>query len=47
MKQQPNTSAALPASRSVCANLRRASSVAMPMPMGGTIPAAMVAAIGA
>ena len=47
MKQQPSTSAALPASRSVWANLRRAISVAMPMPIGGTMPAAMVAAIGA
>jgi PTS system fructose-specific IIC component len=43
----PRMIAALPASRSVWANLRRARNVAMPMPIGGTMPAAMVAAIGA
>ena len=47
MKHSPNTKAALPASRSDWANLRRAMKVAMPNPIGGTIPAAMVAAIGA
>ncbi len=47
MKHSPSTNAALPASRSVWANLRRAMKVAMPRPMGGTMPAAMVAAIGA
>ena len=47
MKHNPSTSAALPASRSLWANLRRASSVAMPMPIGGTMPPAITAAIGA
>ena len=47
IKHSPRIIAALPASRSVWANLRRASNVAMPMPIGGTMPAAMVAAIGA
>ena len=47
IKHKPSTSAALPASRSVCANLRRAINVAIPKPIGGTMPAAMVAAIGA
>nr|BFE91502.1 hypothetical protein GCM10020185_20380 [Pseudomonas brassicacearum subsp. brassicacearum] len=47
MKHSPSTSAALPASRSVWANLRRAMKVAIPRPIGGTMPAAMVAAIGA
>ncbi|MCY1459013.1 hypothetical protein D9M71_764520 [compost metagenome] len=47
MKHSPSASAALPASRSLWANLRRARNVAMPRPIGGTMPAAMVAAIGA
>src|SRR5450830_502534 len=47
IKHRPRIIAALPASRSVWANLRRARKVAIPIPIGGTIPAAMVAAIGA
>ncbi|MNN33828.1 hypothetical protein D3C81_1476020 [compost metagenome] len=47
MKHKPSTKAALPASRSLWANLRRAMKLAMPRPIGGTMPAAMVAAIGA
>ena len=47
MKHNPSTPAALPAWRSLWANLRRASTVAMAMPIGGTMPPAMVAAIGA
>ncbi|MCY1186544.1 hypothetical protein D9M73_274260 [compost metagenome] len=47
MKHNPRTNAALPASRSLWANLRRAMKLAIPRPMGGTMPAAMVAAIGA
>ena len=47
MKHSPSTEAALPACRSLSANLRRASRVARPMPIGGTMPAAITAAIGA
>ncbi|MNN87601.1 hypothetical protein D3C81_2051760 [compost metagenome] len=47
IKHSPSTSAALPASRSLWANLRRARKVARPMPIGGTMPPAITAAIGA
>ncbi|MOA45580.1 hypothetical protein D3C78_1679880 [compost metagenome] len=47
IKHRPNTSAALPPSCSDFSNLRRASNVASPIASGGTIPAAIMAAIGA
>ena len=46
MKHKPNTNDALPASRWFALNLLRASNVAIAIPIGGTIPAAMTAAIG-
>ena len=46
MKHSPNTRAALPPSCCALSNLRRATIVARPIASGGTIPAAIIAAIG-
>lgn len=46
MKHRPRTTAAFPASCSGLANLCFARKVAIAIPNGGTIPAAMVIAIG-
>ena len=46
IKHKPKTKEALPASRWLLVNLLRAIQVAIAIPIGGTIPAAMAAAIG-
>ena len=46
IKHKPNTNEALPASRWFAVNLERARKVAIAIPIGGTIPAAITAAIG-
>ena len=46
IKHKPNTNEALPASRWLVVNLLRAIKVAIAIPIGGTIPAAITAAIG-
>ncbi|CSC45277.1 Uncharacterised protein [Vibrio cholerae] len=47
IKHRPRTKEAFPASRSPASNLSFAIKVAKPIPNAGTIPAAMIAAIGA